>query len=323
MIRITMEELRTTQDYFRFVNRIFKIIENPNEWKNVELGINTHMTFKDYLMLYYNTIETNIQKVIPFHFYKGVLQTLPLFPHKNGYIYKCDNCGFYMVLNPATRKKISTRWEKPPLLCGFYDPKYLNSYIGYYIQNRDTVNRLPRKIDITDNETYNMALFCHYHVKYASKECTHIEVNRFKGFTDSYHSHRILERVCVQNHTKNPITQYLNLISLVFPFLRNSRYIPNAFDLEEIHRYCQLYLSRKRITNSQSISGIFAVFTLLVTNKLMTKEKLSERLTMNREKYPNLTGREVSNIFGISFNSILQNIKPIITTILEFPDFFP
>ena len=115
-----MELNKNPQDYLQYLNRIFKLIDNSKYWEKVEIDINPKISLKDYIMLYYNTIETNVDKVIPYNFYRKVLQSLPLFPHKRGYIYKCESCGFYMVMNPSSRiNYVPEKFVKTPIVCGF------------------------------------------------------------------------------------------------------------------------------------------------------------------------------------------------------------
>ena len=63
------------------------------------------------------------------------------------------------------------KFVKTPIVCGFSDIVSLNNYIAHFIETYNTVNRIQRKFDVNDIESYNIALFNEYHEKNASNRC--------------------------------------------------------------------------------------------------------------------------------------------------------
>lgn len=293
---------------FDVINSVFGITDDYKEFSE-RYGTKEKDNLYKILAEYYNYMLSK-SIFIPFNVYMRIISSLPLLQSKNGSIYYCKNCGYFVSFN--TNIVNNTKLRRPYI---HHNINNLNSFFSVYItkyhQNGNTLKKikLNKNIDITLTNTFN-----NLHNKH-SINCTSNEVIRYKNIYD--YKTKVLSslievnKIFPNNYSRN-ISDYITYIIEKNIFTELSKN-----DIDKINNYFTI-LNNKNI--SFNIIPIYAVITYIILNKLIIEnESISLDIIINTLKkrfdiktYSPFSLQKILNMFNISTTTFYKYIDNII-----------
>ncbi|MFA5730763.1 MAG: hypothetical protein WC934_02025 [Acidithiobacillus sp.] len=309
-------------DAFNIINTIFQLIDNREKLYDY-CNIPVNVDINEFIVKYYIYCNSEIKTALPLSIYLHYLSVLPIFEKKNGNIFRCKSCQFYLVFPNLNRDDLlDLKYIKNPIYFGYYTLNDLKGHILSCIYNYDNCNRRINTLYDKTFQDYYLRLFHYYHN--INHSCDKLDIIKYEPIKQKKYYFQLYAQLMNILHIpqiKYPFDQYKYFVYNISNYVDDTLKIHFKNNVELIILLAERYSKCKMIFN---YPNIFACSCLLVLNKYIEKNNENKIILVNKSQLKELKKEysivgihQISNIFGIHVNTVSPFLKTMITFLFK------